>query len=294
MSIIWNNSTLSGLGDRLNDILILSSFAKIKNKKLKLIWRTQDFNENCEFAIKRPSFRRKDYLLENLNKYISLPENIIIYKEGTNIEYNNNEDELYTSYIGGTSSPITFYHANMDNLKYNIKDFLDIYYSQAQNIKFNFDIYFDKYNKIISVHLRRTDKLHVKERETHGVSIDKIHILDNLTFDLIEKFINDGYKNFYFAGDDIYYINQYINKYNNRINILNSKLRDDSDDIKNTYLDLYIMANSEFIILSQRHSSFSLLASMINKAKLIYLFNDDIIEHTNYKSLPNIIYYKNL
>ena len=54
------------------------------------------------------------------------------------------------------------------------------------------------------------------------------------------------------------------------------------------------MANSEFIILSQRHSSFSLLASMINKAKLIYLFNDDIIERTNYKSLPNIIYYKNL
>jgi len=293
MSIIWNNSTLSGLGDRLNDILILSTFAKIKNKKLKLIWRTQDFNPNCEFAIKRPSFRKKDYLLENLTKYIKLPKNIIIYKEGTNIE-SNDQDELFTNYIGGVHSPITFFDTYNDKSIFKIEDFINIYYSQANNIKFLIDIDLNKYNKIISIHLRRTDKLHVKEADTHGVSIDKIHILDDLTFNLIEKFINDGYKNFYFAGDDINYIKQYIEKYNERINILNYKLRDDSEEIKNTYLDLYIMANSEYIILSQRHSSFSLLASMINKAKLIYLFNDDIIEYTNYKSLPNIIYYKNL
>jgi hypothetical protein len=293
MSIIWNNSTLSGLGDRLNDILILSSFAKIKNKKLKLIWRTQDFNPNCEFAIKRPSYRRKDYLLENLNKYITLPKNIIIYKENTNIDFNK-DDEIFNSYIGGIHSPITFFNAYIDKSIFKLEDFINTYYSQANDIKFIFDIELNKFNKIISVHLRRTDKLHVKEADTHGVSIEKIHMLDELTFNLIEKFINDGYTNFYFAGDDIYYIKQYIEKYKDRINILNYKLRDDSEEIKNTYLDMFIMANSEFIILSQRHSSFSLLASMINKAKLIYLFNDDIIEYTNYKSLPNIIYYKNL
>ena len=37
MSIIWTNSTLSGLCDRLNDILILSTYAKIKNKILKFL-----------------------------------------------------------------------------------------------------------------------------------------------------------------------------------------------------------------------------------------------------------------
>ncbi len=293
MSIIWNNSTLSGLGDRLNDILILSAFAKIKNKKLKLIWRTQDFDPNCEFAIKRPAYRRLDYLLENLYKYISLPENIIIYKENTNIDFNK-DDEFFNSYIGGVHSPITFFNTYIDKSIFKIEDFINTYYTQANEIKFIFDIDLNKFNKIISVHLRRTDKLHVREADTHGVSINKIHILDDLTINLIEKFINDGYTNFYFAGDDIYYINQYIEKYKDRINILNYKLRDDSEEIKNTYLDMFIMANSEFIILSQRHSSFSLFASMINKAKLIYLFNDDIIEHTNYKSLPNIIYYKNL
>jgi hypothetical protein len=293
MSIIWNNSTLSGLCDRLNDILILSTFAKIKNKKLKLIWRTQHFNQNCEIAIKRPLFRREDYLLDNLNKYITLPENIIIYTEGTIIK-SNNEDEIFSSYIGGVHSPITFFNTYNDKSIYKIEDFINTYYSQANNIKFRFDIDLNKYNKFISVHLRRTDKLVKNGAATHAIDIDKIDILDELTYNVIEKLINDGYTHFYFAGDDIYYINQYINKYNNRINIINSKLRDDSDEIKNTYLDLCIMSKSEYIILSQRHSSFSLLASMINKAKLIYLYNDDIIEHTDYKSLPNIIYYKNI
>jgi len=293
MSIFWNNSTISGLGDRLIDILILSSFAEIKKKKLVLIWRTQDFNSDSELVAKRPLFRRKDYLLENLHKYITLPENIIIYNEGININFNNN-DELFTSYIGGVHSPISFFNDYVDKTIFKKEDFVNTFYLQANSIKFTFDTDFNKYNKIISVHIRRTDKLVKNGLDSHAFDIDKIDVLDELTYTVIEKFINDGYTNFYFAGDDIYYINQYIIKYNNRINILNSKIRDNSEDIKNTYFDIYIMANSDFIILSQRHSSFSLLASMINKAKLIYLFNDDIIEHKDYKSLPNVIYYKNL
>lgn len=52
------------------------------------------------------------------------------------------------------------------------------------------------------------------------------------------------------------------------------------------------MSVSKIIILSQRHSSFSLFACFINRVKLIYLYNDDIITNCRYNYFKNIEYNK--
>jgi hypothetical protein len=46
--------------------------------------------------------------------------------------------------------------------------------------------------------------------------------------------------------------------------------------------------------MSQKHSSFSLLASLINQNKLIYLYENDILEKNEYTYFPHIINYKKI
>lgn len=297
MSIIWTNSTLSGLCDRLNDILILSTYAKIKNKILKFNYRSQPFENSIQENL-RPSYRKQDYLLENLIKYIKLSENIIIYNENEIITFNKDEDEYFDNYLGGCYSPITFYNNFSSNLCSREK-FIEIFYNQTKQILFNFNIDLSKYDKLVSVHLRRTDKVSNFTNGHHGIKIEELNDLDNITYDIIQKFINKGYKNFYFCSDDKEILKNYINKYNSQINVINNDLSDYisfntlEGQIKSVYTDLYIMSCSKYIILSQKHSSFSLFASLINKSILIYIY-DDIISHTAYNILPHIFKYSNL
>lgn len=297
MSIIWTNSTLSGLCDRLNDILILSTYAKIKNKILKFNYRTQPFENSIQENL-RPLYRKEDYLLENLHKYIKFPENIIIYKENEIITLNKDEDEIFHNYLGGCYSPITFYNTFSSNLCC-IEKFIETFYNQTKQVLFNINIDLLKYDNFVSVHLRRTDKVSNYTNRHHGIKIEELNELDNITYEIIEKFINKGYTNFYFCSDDKEILKNYINKYNSQINVINNDLSDYisfntlEDQIKSVYTDLYIMSCSKYIILSQKHSSFSLFASLINKSTLIYIY-DDIITNTEYNVLTHIFKYNNL
>ena len=83
---------------------------------------------------------------------------------------------------------------------------------------------------------------------------------------------------------NIYY--KYYDKYN--------IIKIDNDSYIQTYIDLYIMMQSKIIILSQRHSSFSLLCALKNRNTFVYMYDDDIINKSKYSDLNNFIYYKNL
>jgi len=297
MSIIWTNSTLSGLCDRLNDILILSTYAKIKNKLLKFNYRKQPFGNSIQENL-RPLYRKQDYLLENIIKYIKLPDNIVIYKENEIITLDKDTDEYFNNYLGGIYSPITFYSNFSSNLCSREK-FIETFYNQTKQVLFNINIDLSHYDKLVSVHLRRTDKVSNYTNGHHGIKIEELNDLDSITNDIIQKFINKGYTNFYFCSDDKGILKNYIDKYNTKINVINNYFSDYisfntlEDQIKSVYTDLYIMSNSKYIILSQKHSSFSLFASLINKSTLIYIY-DDIITNTEYNVLPHIFKYNNL
>ena len=56
-------------------------------------------------------------------------------------------------------------------------------------------------------------------------------------------------------------------------------------DIEKTYVDLYLLSQSKNIVLSQKHSNFSVFASQINRVRLFYFFKDnDMIKNGNFKN----------
>ena len=89
--------------------------------------------------------------------------------------------------------------------------------------------------------------------------------------------------------DDISEKNNYLNRYNG-YSVDNFKI---NELYEKTYVDIYMMSRCDVIILSQKHSSFSLFASLIGGCKLIYLYEDCQINKVNFNKLDNIIYYKN-
>ena len=94
----------------------------------------------------------------------------------------------------------------------------------------------------------------------------------------------------YFASDCDETKETYENDYKNRC-IDEIEM---NDDIEHTYVDLYMMSRSKNIILSQRHSSFSLFASMMTGTNLIYLYNDSIICKNGYNTFDNMIFYEEI
>ena len=291
MSLIWTNSTKSGLCDRLLDLFIIASYAKLLNKKLMLKWEEQPINEIQKNIWNKIRF--DDYKIENLKLYFTLPEHINIISEAdfySKISCIESDDLIFNNYLGGVYSPITFYEKYIDK-KYIKDEYINTFnylinefrpteklIKLAENIPEN----------LVSIHLRRTDKASkfVSAKDSHGFG-ENVDELNNKTINLINKFINSGYKNFYFASDCLNTKNEYEKMFQEQ-NIINYFI---DKDIEQTYIDLYIMSRSNYIVLSQKHSSFSLFASLINKSILIYFYNNDIIQSNKYKYFKNIQLY---
>ena len=102
--IFWNNSTLSGLCDRLMDLFLMSTYARVQNKNLLLEWKLQ--SRFTDLQLKTWSKDRfEDYKKENFTRYFNLPNNILFLDE------NNFEgvEIVFDHYLGGMYSAKTFY-----------------------------------------------------------------------------------------------------------------------------------------------------------------------------------------
>lgn len=290
MSIFWKHSTLSGLCDRLIDLLLLATYAKIKKKSLELYWKDQP-NQNNQLERMRPSYRWDDYKLEYLIKYIKLPQNVIIHNHLIDID-SRSDIEIFESYLGGIYSPITFCETMMKNLC-DFDTFNTTFNEIASEISFlNLDKYKFSANNLLSVHLRRTDKT-MCGSVTHGVDQDQLEDLDRRTNEAITNILslNKENTNIYFCSDDDDVKKIYVDKYKKICNVIEITC---DNKIEQTYFDLLIMSNSKNIILSQRHSNYSLLACLLKKVNLIYLYNDNLIVSSRYNELPNFVYYETL
>lgn len=288
------NVALSGIGDRLFDIILVSTLAVLYNTNLVSVWKNPPI-ENDEYSILRPKFRMFDCLYENLIKYISFPPNVAVISEEMVINTNKN-DIIFEKYLGGSYSPYSFYDSYVKEIfEITIEQYIDIYFSQMNSIKFNI-ILNNIPDDLVTVHIRRTDKV-CATAGTHNITYNELTELNEKTYCVIDKLINYGYTKISFCSDDSDALAAYINKYKNMIDIISFEC---TDQIEKTYYDLYVMSKSKVIVLSQRHSNFSLFASIINNSKqnltnkfLIYLYNDDMI-HQLYSKMNHLIYYENI
>ena len=292
MSFVYSKPNKSGIGDRMIDIILVTSYSEYLgcNKCFvewsidsPLNWHVNVYNN---LRKEKTPFRSVDYKLENLLHYLEIPKNII---------FTNNRKPKLTSV-----KPL--YFAPMLGARYNLYSFMDyfkisnkekfikIYYETFKKIKFkNIPkemVEYFKNNKVLTVHLRRGDKVipsNLWSNDADDISSSMINELDNLTKRVIN---NIGNTELYIVSDELSVRTEYINYFKDKYNCKFFK----GDEISQTYFDLYCLAHSNHIVMSQAFSNFSIFASLINNVKFNYLLDHPKMK--TFDSYMNISKYK--
>lgn len=288
---IWEDTTKSGIGDRLIDILLVLSYSRYHEcNKLLMKWITIKQCGKSIYSSKRPKFREYDQKEEVLKKYIKLPDDIVINNNLSSKEYTTKIN--FSNYLGGTYSKNTF----IKKYKLDEKKYTEIYNKVVQDfgfIKNDFFDIIDKKDKLLAVHLRRTDKVMNNNRSANlalGITDQKLIDLNESTKAVIDIHIKNGYSNIAFISDSEEEKKHYISLYKDKCTII--EVQGDLDSGEQTYIDLYTLIKADTIVMSQKWSNFSIIASILGQNKLIY-FDDQFIKEYNYQNC-NYHYYKNI
>ncbi len=317
-TIVWTNSPLSGLCDRLIDFFLIATYCKLNESNFISVWRTLHSNtrdgksfyqtneNNGEISKFFKEVRYSDYKHENFLKYFELPKNTLIENYKLNILSFPNLS-YFDGYIGGVESPITFYEkyvANDNRIlndnspfkknKSNItkEEFVRTFYSVCNSFQPTKKlIEISKIDVIpdLTIHLRREDKIRLSKFNGELIDYRELNDLNDVTKLVIDSFLEKKPNaKLLFCSDNeeekLKFENQYIE------NIIKTPTFE--FDFEQTYYDLYIMSISKNILLSQRYSGFSMFSSFINKNNFVYLLEDGQIIHTKWSELENICHYK--
>jgi hypothetical protein len=290
-TLFWSNSSQSGLCDRLIDLSLMITFSRILAAKLFLEWKT--INTSGTYLTKSLDSKKyhdnryHDYLYENLCKYFILPADIEVFTEQKGIK-DTNFDYVFVDYLGGVYSAATFwekYAKNICNIEFFIKKYNEVLedFKPSENllrITNNID------RPDLSIHLRRTDKVVINPDH---FATNNLELLNKRTTESIENFINKNgpETKIYFSSDDEEEKLFFENKYQKYL----VKKSYENFGYINTYVDMFLLFKSKVIILSQKHSSFSIFCSLIGGGELIYLFEDCPLVEMKYPLFKNFKLY---
>lgn len=323
-TLIWTESPVSGLCDRLIDFCLMATYARLNNSNFSSVWKplkknfgdksyyhAKENNENgnnlklddsgvhCKFF---KEVRYDDYKSENFLKYFKLPENTFI-----EIDKSSLDTILYfNGYIGGSLSPELFYR----NFMLNNSIFLQNSDHSETEEKISYDVFLNEFFKVCSefkpteklieisnveiipdltIHLRREDKVRLTDDSKYALDYRELNIINSLTEKSINCFLQKNPDSrIIFCSDDEDEKKRWEEIYDKYV-IRTPKFE---KDIEQTYYDIYIMSISKNILLSQRYSGFSMFASFINKSNFIYLLKDSQITEKKYSELENFFYYE--
>jgi len=267
-TIIVNNFTQSGNGDRMIDVLLLAVMCKARNSKLYIRW--QDFKNpgDCDPDM-HPPWRFEDTKLKNVHSFFKFPSFVTIAYDV--ISYPKIE---FTKYLGGTISPYEFrkqYMADVSESDFN-RVMLDV--------KKDFGLKVDKFQPevpYVAVHLRRTDKL--RGVCDTMISRDRLEELNQHTRAAIQKAVDIGYTSFYVASDDPESKHEFV-EYIHSIGC--STIQPENiHELLESYYDIWMISSSSLIIPSMRFSTFSLFPALFFDIP-IWSVNTDMYERTNF------------
>ena len=250
------------------------SFAKLNNACLNLIWEVQDNHTQNQINIWN-EYRFHDYKIENLMQYFTLPKDVKFIDKMQVCE----NAIYFKDYLGGVYSVRSFYKKYC-RLFCSLSYFSDIFFKEISTFKPRTKLFniIDKSLSIdIAVHLRRGDKISDKP-DKGQIQLNELNNLNAKT----QKFILSVYKNnvgsrklnLFIASDDQTEKEIYIKKFKDKFNIVGSQ---PAEFIEQTYIDLYYLSISKVIVMSMKHSNFSLFASYLNRNTLIYFFRSNKI-----------------
>jgi len=283
-------SNRSGIGDRMMDIMLMYTFANFIDAKLYLNWSDSEkilmgdkTNLPSIIRHKKTPFRSEDFKFNNFTNFFELPNDINFVSEFEIIKLSKSTNTInFYDYLGMQYSPHTF----LDKYKPNLSSaertrFIENYIQNFKLIKFKnissdiINLFVN--NEIIAIHLRRSDKV-VVNPDKESISIDEVEKLDTTTEAFCNYLISKDKKNILFVSDEKEVKLKYFEKFKNKCNAIIINV----DEVLQTYIDLYCLAHSESILMSQKFSAFSLFASCINQTKLYYIYSNPILESYNH------------
>ena len=326
-TLIWNNSPLSGLCDRLIDFSLIATYAKLNNSDFSSKWKPlySNYGDGKSYWLSKEDddtsldnlkldnsghickffkdVRYSDYKHDNFLKYFELPENTFIEKNESglsNLSY-------FNGYIGGVESPTTFYQKYVlnDNLimsyyspfrtnksGIDLNTFIETFYTVCNNFKPTkklIDVSKVDIIPDLTVHLRREDKVRLSKLNNEVIDYRELNDLNELTKIVIDSFLEKKPNSkILFCSDD----EEEKLKWENMYKDYCLKTPSFEFDFEQTYYDMYLISISKNVLLSQRYSGFSMFSSFINKNNFVYLLEDSQIVYTKWSELENIYYYK--
>ena len=296
MKLIYVNPPVTGLGDRLLDLILLYSFSiLIGCDSVYMHWV---YDPTCDTM--RPCLK-----LENVLKYLKFPDTIyFVSEEQINKMVNDNDnDTMVFSDILGAASLFTFFESKYMGGNKELKEKLQkLYFESFKKLEF-LNIPIDLQNifinkKVATVHLRRTDKIHNPDVYAHGVTDEELILLNKKTEEFMKITNSDIVC---IVSDDFIVKQEYYNKFVNTSKYILIQYNE-SDKAIQAFYDFYMLANSNIIFMSQKFSTFSIVSSLMIKDKILYYpfnygrmfefnYHGTLIKYNFYK-YPNYKYFQ--
>lgn len=282
MKIIWANSSLSGLCDRFVDLFLMAALARTLKSDLVVLWKiNRNFTDRQLKVWDKARF--EDYKYENFSQYFNLPDCVKIIAEEDFSNYDLTDHVIFPDYLGGIYTSSSFYQRYMSK----ICDFetFDATHKQVLREFTPKQKLLDLIGEIpeldLAIHLRRGDKVNESPNNVE-ISKDSLCDLDDMTRAYVDKEISYLDKpNLFICSDEEKFLSEYELRYSDLgCNIF--KLSRECTRVERTYVDLFLLSRSKTIVMSQKHSNFSLFASQINGASLVYFYaNNPMIDDRN-------------
>ena len=292
--IVWVNSTTSGLCDRLIDLSLMSTLASILGSDLYLQWKEHPPLNEFQRRV-WPIERMEDYKIENFKKFFSIPENVKIVNNLNTID-NSYRTHYFSDYLGGVYNSKTF-HSRYASTICDFSRFQEEYDKTLHNFKFlgNRSNEIEQFapNRIdIGVHLRRTDKI-TDSPDPFQITTDQLTDLETKTNNFLVSFLESkkGQVNLFLCSDSEQALSNFKEKYKSYPDLKIFSSLNHVNGIEKTYFDIYFLSRSETILMSQKHSNFSIFSSLIGNKSLVYLYENNLIQNGYF---PEFKFYKDV
>lgn len=250
---------MSGLGDRLTDILMLSAYARMRAAKILIDWPPF---EAKSIDIEH---RKTDILLENVLNFISFPPEVVFDKSSS-----ANED--FPHYIGGGNNPAHFHQSYIAD-RGNLAEYLQALTAVSKDFVFCDairDFLKTVPKRFVSFHIRRGDKVRNEPSDGNFTNISELDWLTSATYRAFELYIKLSYDTFFICGDE-------DDKKAPFVEYVQGKDKSvfkipDMPKWESTYYDMAVMSKSEHNVASQRYSSFSSFPSLLSGGTYMTVF----------------------
>jgi len=271
-SLRWTAPTQSGIGDRLIDVILVLSLARLAKSHLYMVWPEPTQNEQIN---SKTPHRLVDVKVENISRYINLPSDLTIGDTTTPTT------DRFEAGVGGDGNFHNFYVHYVPK-EHSFYAFIQACKSTARDIQPCAEIEAWMHtlpNHYAAFHIRRGDKVRSGKSCFDFVSDQDVNRLDEITRAQIDICAAYGIQDYFICGDEDH-LTQPFKDYVSKTKGCNVITVPCVEKHVQTFYDLFGISFSSVVYVSTRYSSFSRVAGMIGRTTCMSVYEPSHVWYT--------------